>query len=82
MEDLSLYSYTSIIRGLLGEKSTSHLLQEKIEALSNIVNSDDFNDIDYLEIMSDLEPYINDMDFRSRSIILIAKNKFIEKQQG
>lgn len=82
MEDLSLYSYTSIIRGLLGEKSTSHLLQEKIEALSNIVNSDDFNDIDYLEIMSDLEPYINDMDFRSKSIILIAKNKFIEKQQG
>ncbi|MCS1373860.1 AAA family ATPase [Serratia marcescens] len=82
MEDLSLYSYTSIIRGLLGEKSTSHLLQEKIEALANLVKSGDFNDIDYLEIMSDLEPYINDMDLRSKSIILSAKNKFIEKQQG
>ncbi|MCF1611063.1 ATP-binding protein [Serratia marcescens] len=82
MEDLSLYSYTSIIRGLLGEKSTSHLLQEKIEALASLVKSGDFNDIDYLEIMSDLEPYINDMDLRSKSIILSAKNKFIEKQQG
>ncbi|HFL6936692.1 TPA: AAA family ATPase [Serratia marcescens] len=82
MEDLSLYSYTSIIKGLLGEKSTSHLLQEKIDALSNLVKNDNFNDFDYSEIMSDLEPHINDMDFRSKSIILSAKNKFIEKQQG
>lgn len=82
MEDLSLYSYTSIIKGLLGEKSSSHLLQEKINELSSLMSGEEFNDTDYLEIMSELEPYIQDMDSRSQSIIIAAKNKFIEKQQG
>ncbi|WP_213322707.1 AAA family ATPase [Klebsiella aerogenes] len=82
MEDLSLYSYTSIIKGLLGEKSTSHLLQEKIDELSTLIASDIYNDADYLEIMDELDPYIQDMDAKSQSIIISAKNKFIEKQQG
>ena len=82
MEDLSLYSYTSIIKGLLGEKSTSHLLQKKIDELSTLIASDNYNDADYLEIMDELEPYFQDMDAKSQSIIISAKNKFIEKQQG
>ncbi|MGK0686378.1 AAA family ATPase [Serratia marcescens] len=81
MEDLSLYSYTSIIKGLLGEKSTSHLLQKKIDELSTLVSSDNYNDTDYLEIMDELDPYFQDMDAKSQSIIISAKNKFIEKQQ-
>ncbi|EAO4156169.1 AAA family ATPase, partial [Salmonella enterica] len=82
MEDLSLYSYTSIIKGLLGERSSSSILLEKIEELSSLMSGENFNDADYIEIMSDLEPFIQDMDARSQAIILSAKNKFIEKQQG
>ncbi|ECW2421435.1 AAA family ATPase, partial [Salmonella enterica] len=76
MEDLSLYSYTSIIKGLLGERSSSSILLEKIEELSSLMSGENFNDADYIEIMSDLEPFIQDMDARSQAIILSAKNKF------
>ncbi|EOI5798071.1 AAA family ATPase [Cronobacter dublinensis] len=82
MEDLSLYSYTSIIKGLLGEKSSSLILQEKVDELINLMSRDEFNDVEYIDIMNQLEPYIQDMDSQSQSIIISAKNKFIEKQQG
>lgn len=82
MEDLSLYSYSSIIKGLLGEDSVSERLRDKVEQLRILVSADDFDDITYLDLISELEPHIDQMDFKSQTIIKQAKSLFIERQLG
>lgn len=78
MKDLSMYSYTSIIKGLLGETSESDVLKEKINMLESIYN-DATNDIISLQhVVNELEPFIEKMDAASKIKIALAQNKIIE----
>lgn len=78
MHDLSMYSYTSIIKGLLGETSESEALKEKIKSLESIFNNPKIDVDELRELVSELEPYIEKMDASSKVKIALAQNKIIE----
>ncbi|CAA0242216.1 MULTISPECIES: AAA family ATPase [Klebsiella] len=78
MHDLSMYSYTSIIKGLLGETSESEALKEKIKSLESIFNNPEINVIELQQLVGDLEPYIDKMDASSKVKVALAQNKIIE----
>ena len=78
MHDLSMYSYTSIIKGLLGETSESEALKEKIQLLESIFNKSEINVVELKRLVSELEPYIEKMDAGSKVKIALAQNKIIE----
>lgn len=82
MEDLSMYSYTSIIKGLLGETSESEALKEKIKSLESIYNRTDFDVYELQKLVSELEPFIDKMDAGSKVKIALAQNKIIEILEG
>ncbi|HBC9904444.1 TPA: ATP-binding protein [Escherichia coli] len=78
MYDLSMYSYTSIIKGLLGETSESDTLKEKIKLLESIYNDQQINVLELQKVVGELEPYIDKMDAASKVKIALAQNKIIE----
>ncbi|EFF1543672.1 ATP-binding protein [Escherichia coli] len=82
MYDLSMYSYTSIIKGLLGETSESDTLKEKIKLLESIYNDQQINVLELQKVVGELEPYIDKMDAASKVKIALAQNKIIEIPGG
>ena len=78
MYDLSMYSYTSIIKGLLGETSESDTLKEKIKLLESIYNDQQINVLELQKVVGELETYIDKMDAASKVKIALAQNKIIE----
>jgi len=79
-EDISMYSYTSIIQGLLGTKSTSLLLDEAISEIAKIINS---NNIDYLKLetlLNKLRPNEDKLDSKSKSFFLMGENALLDKE--
>lgn len=78
MKDLSMYSYTSIIKGLLGETSESDALKEKINMLESIYNNATNDIISLQRAVNELEPFIEKMDAASKIKIALAQNKIIE----
>ncbi|MCL6746436.1 ATP-binding protein [Kosakonia sp. R1.Fl] len=78
MQDLSMYSYTSIIKGLLGETSESETLKEKIKSLESIINKPPIDVAELKNLVSELEPNMDKMDANSKVKIALAQNKIIE----
>lgn len=78
MHDLSMYSYTSIIKGLLGETSESDTLKERIKLLESVFNKQEINIVELQEIVGKLEPYLDKMDAGSKVKVALAQNKIIE----
>ncbi|HEE0121394.1 TPA: AAA family ATPase [Citrobacter gillenii] len=78
MYDLSMYSYTSIIKGLLGETSGSETLKEKIKSLESIFKKSEINVVELQKLVGELEPYIDKMDAGSKVKVALAQNKIIE----
>ncbi|MDN3637362.1 AAA family ATPase [Simiduia curdlanivorans] len=79
-EDISMYSYSAIIQGLLGAKPTSLLLEESINEIAEIINSDN---IDYsrLEILvNKLKPNEDKLDSKSKSFFLMGENALLDKE--
>lgn len=81
MKDLSLYSYTSIISGLLGEATSSEELNSLLSEIDMLARNNDFNDR-YVELSNILEKNIEKMDAKSKSILLIAQNKFTDWEEN
>jgi len=77
MEDLSLYSYTSIIKGLLGEDVSSEKLLDMMKELMNLTDNGDFNNR-FSELMEMLSKNIDSLDNSSKSALMIAKSKFLD----
>lgn len=81
MEDLSSYSYESIIKGLLGEKSTSDLLEEKLKEIGDLTNEDEI-DVGKLRAALETVKYSYEkLDSRSKAFYLVGQNKLIEIEQ-
>jgi predicted ATP-binding protein involved in virulence len=77
MEDLSLYSYTSIIKGLLGEDVSSDKLMELVKELMVLVEKNNFNDR-FNDLIDLLSKNIESLDNSSKSALMIAKSKFLD----
>ncbi|QLY61724.1 ATP-binding protein [Citrobacter freundii] len=82
MEDLSLYSYTSIIKGLLGETSESDALKGKIKTLESLYNNETIDIVALQRVVNGLEPFLEKMDAASKIKVALAQNKIIELLEG
>lgn len=80
-EDISLYSYTSVIRGLLGTKTTSARLDEYVNEIATIVNMDNV-DYERLEVLvRKLRSVENTLDSQSKVFYLMGENALLDKEQ-
>ncbi|MBC0855171.1 MULTISPECIES: AAA family ATPase [Pantoea] len=77
MDDLSLYSFTSIIKGLLGESANSNELEYMLSELHHLVQGNNF-DARFSEIVDILEKNVNVLDPKAKVLLLSAKSKFAD----
>lgn len=77
MEDLSLYSYASIVKGLLGESTNSDELEDLLAELSSLAKKIEFGSR-FLEIIEILENNLNVLDPRAKAMYLGAKSRFVD----
>lgn len=77
MEDLSIYSYTSIIKGLLGESGNSDGLVNTLNELNSLIKRRMFNKR-FDEILSVLESNFEHLDARAKAVLLNAKSKQLD----
>lgn len=80
-DDISMFSHTSIIEGLLDTKPTSQRLDKYISELAKIVNSNDI-DRSRLEFLLDkLRGSLNNLDSKSKSFFMLGENALLDKDQ-
>lgn len=78
-EDLSLFSYSSVMEGLLSTKTTSVILDETIKDLVTAL-SESPKDYEKLEkITSRIKPFEDQLDKRSRAFYLKGMNSLLDK---
>lgn len=77
MEDLSLYSYASIVKGLLGESTNSDELEDLLAELNSLAKKIEFGNR-FLEIIEILENNLNVLDPRAKAMYLGAKSRFVD----
>lgn len=78
-EDLSLYSYSAVMEGLLGTKTTSRLLDEVVGRIASLVNSDN---VDYQELsllLDKIRPVQAKLDNESRAFYMRGENTLLER---
>ena len=80
-DNISMYSHTSIIEGLLGTKPTSQILDKYINELAEVINSDSIN-YPQLEILLDkLRGSVSTLDSKSKSFFMLGENALLDKDQ-
>lgn len=77
MEDLSIYSYSSIIKGLLGETTNSNDLEDLLSELNNLSKNNMYNSR-FDTIIAILEKNIDVLNPKAKATFLGAKSKFID----
>jgi predicted ATP-dependent endonuclease of OLD family len=82
LEDLSMYSYESILKGLLGVESTSDILNEQLDEMAHIVNKKPLNNKLLKELIDSIEPYEAKLNSRSRAFLLLGKNALLDSNDG
>ncbi|MBG2657270.1 ATP-binding protein [Klebsiella oxytoca] len=83
MEDLSIYSYSSIVNGLLGETTNSDDLEALLLEVDELSKNKNFGDR-YKEVMNILESKVGVLDPRAKAIYLGAKSRLVDwrEEQG
>lgn len=80
-EDISLYSHTAVIQGLLGTKTTSAHLEEYVNEIATIVNTDNINYKRLEVLVRKLRSVENTLDSQSKAFYLIGENALLDKEQ-
>ncbi|PSW27573.1 hypothetical protein C9J19_15380 [Photobacterium phosphoreum] len=79
-DDISLFSHTSIIEGLLDTKPSSQKLDKYISELAEIINSEDIN-YERLEVLlNKLRGGFNTLDNKSKSFFMLGENALLDKE--
>lgn len=73
-EDLSFYSYSAVLEGVLGIKPTSLLLENMISELSEITNSERIERSRLEQLINKIEPLSDKLNNREKSYYLKAVN--------
>lgn len=82
LQDLSMYSYESILKGLLGVESTSDLLKDQLDDMAQLVNETPLNKERLNELIANIEPHESKLDARSRAFLLLGKNALLDSNDG
>ncbi|WP_421205538.1 AAA family ATPase [Aeromonas sp. 601027] len=82
LEDLSMYSYESILKGLLGVDSTSHLLNEQLELMAKLINKRPINKDEVQKVVNLIEPHEARLDSKSKAFLLLGKNALLDANDG
>tara|TARA_R110001583_G_scaffold66894_1_gene191787 strand:- start:18999 stop:20228 length:1230 start_codon:yes stop_codon:yes gene_type:complete len=82
LEDLSMYSYESILKGLLGVESTSDILNDKLDEMALLVNQESLNKERLKELIDSIEPQEAQLNSRSRAFLLLGKNALLDSTDG
>lgn len=81
-EDITLFSYTSIIEGLLGTKTKSIVLDDTINEILNELKSENL-DIEYTKsLLKKLEGSIGNLDAKSKVVYQTAINAIQDQEQS
>ena len=80
-EDISMYSHTSIIEGLLETKTTSQRLDKYTRELAEIVSSDDINYPRLETILNKLRGNYSTLDSKSKSFFMMGESALLDKEQ-
>jgi ABC-type dipeptide/oligopeptide/nickel transport system ATPase subunit len=76
--DLSMYSYESVVEGLLGVPPISKIFEDTIKKLTRITNTDTF-DIKVAEsLLNTIAPHLDVLDSESEMFYQIAANKIFK----
>jgi predicted ATP-binding protein involved in virulence len=78
LEDLSMYSYESITKGLLGVKATSSLLDGLISELSTLTPKFKGNEKRVKELVEQIGVHENELDSRSKVALLMGKQAILD----
>lgn len=82
LEDLSMYSYESILKGLLGVESTSDILNKQLDEMAEIINQEPVNTERLQELIDRIEPHEGQLNARSRAFLLLGKNALLDSTDG
>ena len=82
LEDLSMYSYESILKGLLGVESTSDILNKQLDEMAEIINQEPVNTERLQELIDGIEPHEGQLNARSRAFLLLGKNALLDSTDG
>ncbi|MEH6496135.1 MAG: AAA family ATPase [Pseudomonas marincola] len=82
LEDLSMYSYESILKGLLGVESTSDILNDKLDEMALLVNQEPLNKEHLKELIDSIEPQEAKLNSRSRAFLLLGKSALLDSTDG
>ncbi|MBT0029658.1 AAA family ATPase [Vibrio alginolyticus] len=82
LEDLSMYSYESILKGLLGVDCTSDILNKKLDEMATIVQQEPLNKDRLSELVDSIESHEAQLNPRSRAFLLLGKNALLDSNDG
>ena len=80
MENLSLYSYTSIVKGLLGESEESERLKLLVDELLALAEDKNFT-LRFNSLVELLDNSVENLDSRSRASLALAKSKRLDSEE-
>ncbi len=81
LEDLSAYSYSSIVKGLLGESGNSSELEKILLELDDLSKRNDFG-TRFNEINDALEQRFDVLDARAKAIVMGARARHIDWEEA
>ncbi|EFL1073232.1 ATP-binding protein, partial [Escherichia coli] len=82
LEDLSMYSYEAIVKGLLGVDTQSDILNKQLDKLALLINEDVINTDALQDVINKIQPYENQLDMRSRTFLLMGKNALLDAKDA
>ena len=80
-EDLSRYSYESVIKGLFHVEIQSEKLESEIKAIAEILNNEPNSYEKLRNVLRNITPFVKQLDVESKSFYFRALNHLLDNQE-
>lgn len=80
-DDLSRYSYESVIKGLFHVEIKSEQLESEIKLIAEVLNNEPNSYVKLREILKNISPYTKQLDVESKSFYYKALNHLLDNQE-
>lgn len=78
LENLSMYSYEAIIKGLLGVKTTSNIMDQLISELTTLTPDFKAHETRIIELVEQISTSESELDSRSKVALLMGKQAILD----